>query len=105
MEVLISSSYTTEQVLFDAALASKHGDAIDDAIDIAIIGSVRDAGQEDELLTYAIERFVPFDPVSKRTEAYVRATDGRKFKVSKGAPQVVSISNHTQPSQSLIDLF
>ena len=42
--------FTPEQVLFDAALASKHGDAIDDAIDIAIIGAVRASGKEEEML-------------------------------------------------------
>lgn len=78
-----------EQVLFDAALASKHGDAIDDAIDIAIIGAVRDAGREDELLTYSVDRFKPFDPISKRTEAYITGPDGKQFRTSKGAPQVV----------------
>lgn len=81
---------TPEQVLFDAALASKHGDAIDDAIDIAIIGAVRDAGREDEMLSYMVDRFVPFDPIGKRTEAYLRGPDGRAFRTSKGAPQVVS---------------
>jgi H+-transporting ATPase len=76
-------------VLFDAALASKHGDAIDDAIDIAIIGAVRDSGQEDSMLAHTVDRFVPFDPVGKRTEAYLRTPDGQRFKTSKGAPQVV----------------
>lgn len=76
-------------MLFDAALASKHGDAIDDAIDIAIIGAVRDSGQEDSMLAHTVDRFVPFDPVGKRTEAYLRTPDGQRFKTSKGAPQVV----------------
>lgn len=76
-------------MLFDAALASKHGDAIDDAIDIAIIGAVRDAGREDEMLSYNVDRFMPFDPIGKRTEAYLTAPDGTRFRASKGAPQVV----------------
>ncbi len=33
--------------------------------------------------------FQPFDPVHKRTEATVRGADGKTFKVTKGAPQVV----------------
>ena len=32
---------------------------------------------------------MPFDPVHKRTEATVKGTDGKQFKVSKGAPQVI----------------
>lgn len=77
-------------MLFDAGLASKHGDAIDDAIDIAIIGAVRDAGQEDLMLAHTVERFLPFDPVSKRTEAYLRSPEGNSFRTTKGAPQIVS---------------
>ena len=33
--------------------------------------------------------FQPFDPVHKRTEATVKGTDGKEFKVTKGAPQVI----------------
>ena len=33
--------------------------------------------------------FLPFDPVSKRTEATVRAPDGVEMTVTKGATQVV----------------
>jgi H+-transporting ATPase len=32
---------------------------------------------------------MPFDPVHKRTEATVKGKDGKTFKVSKGAPQVI----------------
>eukprot|EP00026_Physarum_polycephalum_P001490 Phypoly_transcript_01492.p1 GENE.Phypoly_transcript_01492~~Phypoly_transcript_01492.p1 ORF type:complete len:1043 (+),score=172.20 Phypoly_transcript_01492:156-3284(+) len=91
------SGFTPEQVLFDAALASKHGDAIDDAIDIAIIGAVRDAGQEDFMLAHTVDRFMPFDPIGKRTEAYLRSPEGKPFRTSKGAPQVVldiSVNKH-----------
>ncbi len=33
--------------------------------------------------------FQPFDPVHKRTEATVKGKDGKTFKVTKGAPQVI----------------
>ena len=33
--------------------------------------------------------FQPFDPVHKRTEATVKGADGKTFKVTKGAPQVI----------------
>ncbi len=33
--------------------------------------------------------FQPFDPVHKRTEATIKATDGKQFQVAKGAPQVI----------------
>jgi H+-transporting ATPase len=38
---------------------------------------------------YQVTHFQPFDPVHKRTEATVRAPDGRQLKVTKGAPQVI----------------
>jgi H+-transporting ATPase len=34
-------------------------------------------------------KFVPFDPVHKRTEAEIKGPDSQSFKVSKGAPQVI----------------
>jgi H+-transporting ATPase len=34
-------------------------------------------------------KFVPFDPVSKRTEATVARVDGKSILVTKGAPQVI----------------
>ena len=38
---------------------------------------------------YKIVHFVPFDAVHKRTEATVKGEDGKQFKVTKGAPQVI----------------
>jgi H+-transporting ATPase len=38
---------------------------------------------------YQVGRFRPFDAVHKRTEATVKGQDGKEFKVSKGAPQVI----------------
>lgn len=76
-------------MIFTAALASKHGDAIDDAIDIAIIGKVKE--REEELNRFTVERFKPFDPISKRTEATIRSPEGVLSKAAKGAPQVVCI--------------
>jgi H+-transporting ATPase len=73
-----------QELILAAALASKSEDA--DAIDTAVL-----AGLEDPtvLNTYAQEQFVPFDPVSKRTEARVKGPDGQSFRVTKGAPQVI----------------
>jgi len=41
------------------------------------------------LQSYTTEKFLPFDPVGKKTEAHIRDQEGRFFKVSKGAPQVL----------------
>jgi len=73
-----------EEVIFTAALASRAEDQ--DPIDLAILSGVRDTKS---LKTYQIVHFQPFDPVHKRTEAEVKGPDGKSFKVTKGAPQVI----------------
>ena len=73
-----------EQVILDAALASRADN--DDTIDLAVLAGVTDAKA---LRGYHVVHFQPFDPVHKRTEATVKATGGKTFRVSKGAPQVI----------------
>jgi H+-transporting ATPase len=73
-----------EQVILDAALASRAEDK--DTIDLAVIGGLKN---NQALQGYQILHFLPFDPVHKRTEATVKAPDGRQFNVAKGAPQVI----------------
>ncbi len=75
---------TADQIILDAALASRAEDK--DTIDLAVIGGVKD---DKELKSYQILHFQPFDPVHKRTEATIKGSDGKQFKVSKGAPQVI----------------
>jgi len=72
------------QVILDAALASRADD--NDTIDLAVLGGLKD---EKALKSYQILHFLPFDAVHKRTEATVKGGDGKLFKVSKGAPQVI----------------
>jgi H+-transporting ATPase len=76
--------FTREEVLLGGALASRGEDQ--DPIDLAVISGIKD---EKELKSYDIVHFKPFDPVSKRTEAQVKNSDQKEFRVSKGAPQVI----------------
>ncbi len=73
-----------QDMILAAALASKAENA--DAIDLAVIGGLDDAAITER---YQQRDFVPFDPVNKRTEATITAPDGSKFRVAKGAPQVI----------------
>ena len=73
-----------DQVILCAALASRAEDK--DAIDLAVIGGVKD---DQALKSYQVVHFQPFDPVHKRTEATVKGGDGKQFFVAKGAPQVI----------------
>jgi H+-transporting ATPase len=75
----------TAELVRAAALASKADDA--DPIDAAILEGL--AGGREALAGYVQEQFVPFDPVRKRTEAQVTDPRGERYRVAKGAPQVI----------------
>jgi H+-transporting ATPase len=75
---------TADAVILNGALASRSDD--DDTIDLAVLGGVSD---QTILKSYDVTHFAPFDPVGKRTEATVKSQDGKTFKVTKGAPQVI----------------
>jgi H+-transporting ATPase len=77
-------SVTSDQLILYAALASREEDQ--DTIDLAILAGVKNS---QTLKSYQVSHFQPFDPVHKRTEATVKGQDGRDFKVTKGAPQVI----------------
>jgi H+-transporting ATPase len=72
------------QVILDGALASRADN--NDTIDLAVLGGLKD---KEALKAYEVVHFQPFDPVHKRTEAAVKTKDGKTFKVTKGAPQVI----------------
>jgi H+-transporting ATPase len=73
-----------DQVILNAALASRADN--NDTLDLAVIGGLKN---KEALQGYQVLHFQPFDPVHKRTEATVKAADGKTFKVTKGAPQVI----------------
>jgi H+-transporting ATPase len=73
-----------DRLILAGALASRSDN--DDTIDLAVLAGLKD---KDALKDYDVLHFQPFDPVHKRTEATVKAKDGKTFKVTKGAPQVI----------------
>jgi H+-transporting ATPase len=75
---------TADEVILAGALASRAEN--DDTIDLAVLGGLKN---KDALKSYKVSHFQPFDPVHKRTEAVVTGVDGKSFKVTKGAPQVI----------------
>jgi len=77
-------SISPEQVILDAALASRAEDQ--DTIDLAVLAGVKDS---EKLKPYQVTHFQPFDSVHKRTEATIKAQGQHDFKVTKGAPQVI----------------
>ena len=96
-----------EELLFFAALAARRGGSEQDAIDYCICSDVGHRGHGSALEAFSTLHFVPFDPVTKRTEAIVEGPAelpaspsgepapmplewrGRPVMVVKGAPQVI----------------
>lgn len=94
-----------QEVIKYASLASKEEN--DDPIDLAIINALNN---KDILKPYTVEKFIPFDPVHKRTESLVKDEKGNEIKVSKGAPQVIlaltgNDDNIVKPVKKKIDEF
>ena len=73
-----------QAVILAAALSSRKADQ--DPIDLAVMAGLKD---EAVLNSYRQTKYVPFDPVSKRTEATIVQQSGKTFHVTKGAPQVI----------------
>jgi H+-transporting ATPase len=76
--------FTSEQVILNAALASRAENQ--DTIDLAVLSGLKN---DQVLKGYQLVHFQPFDPVHKRTEATIKTAEGKTFKVTKGAPQVI----------------
>ena len=87
-EPIIIGDLTPGLFLFYAALASKrevgNQDAIDSCITAAVPKDDRARFREFEELD-----FMPFNPTDKRTEVTLRGPDGKRFKITKGAPQYI----------------
>ncbi len=76
---------TAGELLTVAALASRAEDR--DLIDLAVLAA---APPDEPGHQTQVEAFVPFDPITKRTEATVRGADTTQWRASKGAPQVIA---------------
>ena len=88
--------YTEEELLLLSFLSSEPGaeDPIESAIRKAAVTAVplvRDrAVQDHNIPGYKVNNFIPFKPTAKHTESTVTFLEsGEKFRVIKGAPQVV----------------
>jgi H+-transporting ATPase len=73
-----------QDCILAAALASRSEDR--DAIDSAVTAALKDPAG---LRAWAQTGFVPFDPITKRTEATASDASGRVVRVAKGAPQAI----------------
>ncbi len=83
-EPVVWGNAKAEDVILAGSLASKAEDK--DPIDLALLKALKNS---DVLKDYQTTAYVPFDPVAKRTEATIKDSSGRIFKVTKGMPPVV----------------
>ena len=83
-----------EGLLLAAALTCERESP--DAIDSAVLQGITD---RDRLAGYEVLHYTPFDPVRKRAEAEVGHGEAR-FRVAKGAPQVILGMAHIDASLS-----
>ena len=88
-EVKAFEGFTSDDVLVYASLASREEDK--DPIDTAIIEKAKSIKNVSEKLSsYQVNEFKPFDPVIKRSEVTITDKENKSFKITKGAPQVIS---------------
>ena len=84
---------TAGEILKVSCLAAKlegGQDAIDKAVKEALASFPESQGGGlAQLEEYEVKKFVPFNPVDKRTEATVVAPGGKVYRMSKGAPGVM----------------
>lgn len=90
-EPCVFNNTNQDTLVVYAALASKEENK--DPIDLAILKGVKNP----QLLQgFQQEKFIPFDPIRKRTDATVRDAQGKTFYVTKGAPQIVLALCHPE---------
>ncbi len=87
----VVEGYRPEDLMFYAALASKEENR--DPIEQPIFEWLKERGLYERLKRWRQLKFVPFDPVRKRTEAVVEG-EGKRLVVTKGAPQVILELSH-----------
>ena len=75
---------TAQDVILAGSLASKAEDK--DPIDLAVMAGLQDSGI---LKNFRQTGYVPFDPVTKRTEATLQDGAGKSFRTAKGMPAVI----------------
>jgi len=73
-----------QELILNASLSSE----IDtqDSIDLTVVSGLKD---KELISSYSLKKYLPFDPVRKRTEAILTDANGKEFNTTKGATQVI----------------
>ncbi len=92
------NGYSEDQIILYGAMASS--DANNDAIDSAFLEEYRTRG----LPAYTVEKFIPFDPSTRRTESDA-VLDGRRLHIMKGAVKTIAaLVNSKDAEKRMTDL-
>ncbi len=83
----IAAPFNADDLFLYAALASREENH--DPIETPIFAELDKRGLRDKLQRFRLEKFVPFNPVSKSSQAIAGTEAGDKLIAVKGAPQVI----------------
>ena len=83
---VVYPGFEVNDLMLFAALSSKEEN--NDPIEIPVFDYLKKNNSYAELKNYKTEKFIPFDPINKRTEAVVTKNYERLI-ITKGAPQVI----------------
>ena len=101
VEVVALAGFDRARVLALAALASSEADQ--DPIDAAVCAAAKAAPQD---TNERLVRFVPFDPATKSSEAFVVDQDATERRIIKGAFEVISkVAELTGEADALVKSF
>ncbi len=101
-EPYVLSGFSGDDLFFYAALASREENH--DPIEQPIFDHLQHHGLKERLTPYKVAKFIPFDPVRKRTEATVERDGKCDFVVTKGAPQVIlALSDLTEDARKAVE--
>jgi H+-transporting ATPase len=101
VDVVALAGFDRARVLALAALASSEADQ--DPIDAAVWGAAKAPAQ---IGAERLVRFVPFDPATKSSEAFVIGQDGAERRVIKGAFEVIAkAATVPEDARTLVDNF
>lgn len=95
--------------MLHAALASSSGEDMD-AIDKAVTNYYATNFKPEIMDEYTIVKHFPFNPVDKKAQGLIKHSEGKMFRVAKGAPQVILDQSMNKPQiqadvEALIDDF
>lgn len=85
-ESIAFNNYSVDDLLFNASLASRREDK--DPLEKAIFDIFDKKNPNDELKKYVLEKYIPFDPINKKTEGIYNYNNSKTY-VTKGAVQVI----------------